>query len=326
VILGAGAIGCFVGAHWAKAGQAITLIGREKTFDGFRDAGLRLTGGLSVDVSTRALTLTADPASLQEADLIVVSTKSTAIDAVIDDLKTFAKIDTPVISLLNGLDPVRRLRAAFPNRNVLSGMVPFNVVWRAPEHLHRSSAGVLAIERSDVTADLQRSVERSGAPVALHDDIEAVQHGKLLLNLVNPINALSGISLHAMLSKSGYRKIYSAVLGEALGVYRDAGVSFQKVGPIHPALAVRLLRLPDWFFNATLLRLQKIDRNSMTSMAWDLAAGRQTEIEMLNGEILRLARMSGGEAPLNGALVDLVRSATAPMALSYDQLGRRIGL
>ncbi|MEM7491374.1 MAG: ketopantoate reductase C-terminal domain-containing protein, partial [Pseudomonadota bacterium] len=137
-------------------------------------------------------------------------------------------------------------------------------------------------------------------------DMEALQYGKLLLNLVNPINALSGLPLRAMLSDRAWRRIYAAALTEALAAYDTAGIAFAKAGPVPPRWAPALLGLPDAVFVPTLLRLQRIDATTMTSMATDLAQRRPTEIDALNGEIVRLAPDA---APINGGLVRLIREA-----------------
>ncbi|MEM7490732.1 MAG: 2-dehydropantoate 2-reductase N-terminal domain-containing protein, partial [Pseudomonadota bacterium] len=201
-LLGAGAIGIAVGAPWGA-----TLIGRDRLLRPLACDGLRLTGG-GADRTIRPADIhVAGPETLARADLIAVATKSTALPSVVDTLAAHARPETPVLSLMNGLAPVRDLAAALPNP-VLRGMVPFNVVWRGPTHLHRSSAGSVAVEAHPATAGLS-DVER-------RDDMEALQYGKLLLNLVNPINALSGLPLRAMLSDRAWRRIYAAALTEAL--------------------------------------------------------------------------------------------------------------
>jgi len=304
----------------------VTLIGREKTFQGFRDTVLELSGVSSARLKPGVMDLATEPGALAQAELIVLATKSTGLEQVIHDLAGFAPKPVPVISLLNGVAPVRQLREALPGRQIIPGMVPFNVVWKSPAHLHRSSAGELVMERCGATEALARAVQGTEAAITLYDDLVPVQYGKLLLNLVNPINALSGMTLYKMLSQRDFRRIYSAVLSEALDVYDAAGINWQKVGPISPKQGAWLLGLPDWLFNHSLLKVQKIDRATMTSMAVDLASGRETEIDMLNGEIKRLAALAGVGAPLNSRLVELIKGADAPVACSADALAAELGL
>ena len=64
---------------------------------------------------------------------------------------------------------------------------------------------------------------------------------------------------------------------------------------------------PDWLFNNVFLKAWKIDAKARSSMADDLAAGRKTEVDYLNGELVRLAERLGAKAPVNRAIVELVR-------------------
>lgn len=325
-IVGAGAIGCFVGAHWARDDTQITLIGRDKILRPIQQHGLSQAGEPLISVPAGVLKTSSDCRSLGGADVIVLCTKATALDALMADLSSHAADDTPIVSLLNGVEPVRRLRARFPNRRIIAGMVPFNVVWQDQTTLHRTGAGRIALEQCVETTALAGLAQDSGAPIQIYDDIEPIQYGKLLLNLVNPINALSGLTLYKMLSQRTFRDIYRAVLQEALTVYAASGVNWQKASPFTPAQTVRLLRLPDWIFQLILLRIQKIDPKALTSMASDVAHGRKTEIDYLNGEIVRLAQASGVNAPLNAALVDIVSALRGPVALSATELGKEMGL
>ena len=315
VFLGAGAIGCFLGAHWAAAVQAaggrIGLIGRDATWAQIGAGPLRLTGGTAADTDLSLLDLHDSPEALSEADLIVLTLKSIGLERAIEEIRAYAAEGTPILCLLNGVSAVEQLGAALPAHPVIAGMVPFNVVWASGNHLHRSSAGQLKLERTPVSTALAEIIAPTGAPAELQDALKPIQYGKLLLNLINPINALSGLPLHAMLCQSGYRRIYAATLREALRVYDEAGVTWQTVGPLSPRLVQWLLRLPDALFNRTLLRLQKLDPASMTSMAVDLAAGRPTEIDAITGEILRLAASADCPAPINTALFNLIKAHEA---------------
>ncbi|MEM7643740.1 MAG: 2-dehydropantoate 2-reductase N-terminal domain-containing protein, partial [Pseudomonadota bacterium] len=221
-LLGAGAIGLAVGVPWGA-----TLIGRDRVLTPIAAGGLRLTDARTDRTFGPDAIRTAGPEALASADLIAVATKSTALPSVIQTITAHARPHTPILSLLNGLSPVRDLAAALPNP-ILRGMIPFNAVWHGPAHLHLSSTGSVAVEDHEATATLPQ-VERRA-------DMEALQHGKLLLNLINPINALSGLFLHAMLSDGSWRRLYAATLTEALQVYDMAGLAFTKAGPIPPRL------------------------------------------------------------------------------------------
>lgn len=332
-ILGAGAIGCYVGASWAKALShakiKLTLIGRPNTLNFGGADILTISGDKPYSLACDLFERSEDPSALKDADVILVATKATALERAIEDIQTHISPNAIIISLLNGLEPVRHLRSAFPDHTVLAGMVPFNVVWQSANHLHKSSAGTLSLESAPTTKTIESLVASSPTPLALYDDLQPIQYGKLLLNLINPINALSGIPLHDMLSQKGFRQIYATTLSEALTIYDQCGIVWEKVGPISPRLAIRLLPSPDAFFNNTLLKLQKIDKTSMTSMGADVYAGKPTEITVINDEIVRLAKAQGLTAPINTKLTALIRDVEKTGLLkpfSATQLKETLGL
>jgi 2-dehydropantoate 2-reductase len=329
VVLGAGAIGCYFGAMIARRVQDakghVSLIGRETTLAPLRQNPLVLDVETQTDVLQGSITFTSDPKALGDADLIVLALKAHGLETAIAQIETHAQADTPVLSLLNGLAPVRTLRARLGARLVIAGMVPFNVVWTSPTSPHRSGPGLVSMERHALTTWLQEI----GAEVHITDDLSPIQHGKLLLNLVNPINALSGIPLYDMLSDRGYRRVFAAAISEAITVYDAAGITWEQVGPTNPRLALHMLRAPNWLFRNLVLKKQNLDRNSMTSMASDLALGKPTEIDTINAEITRLGTEHGLETPVNTRLVSLIKSAeaaTTPPNMSSQDLIQSAGL
>lgn len=310
VIFGAGAIGCYVGSVWAHAGLQITLLGRE-SHKKLVKTGLACSCGISFaakDFETNPL-IASDATTLQTADLIVITVKSTAMPDVIQNLREYADPTTPILCLLNGIKPVRDLRAAFPDRQIAAGMVPYNVVWHDTKTLHRSSVGDVIVETTPFTEHLAQQLSNAQEPLQLSTNISAVQHGKLLLNLNNPVNALSGETLYAQLRQRPFRKAYAAILNEALTIYNAAGIDHAQSGPLPAAKVVKMLRTPNWFFNTLVLPRQKLDPTAQTSMAQDLAAGKPTEIDTINGEITHIAAEHGLKAPINERIVDLVKHA-----------------
>lgn len=305
VMLGAGAIGCYVGAVWAKAGLPVTLLGRPNLLQ-LGQTGLSASNGI-----TLTPTVTTDAAILGTAGLIVLTVKSTALPQAIADITEHAQADTPILCLLNGLKPVRNLRAAFPNRDVAAGMVPYNVVWSDSKTLNRSSIGDVVIERTPTTETLATRLAKAIEPIQLSDDISAVQHGKLLLNLNNPVNALSGKSLYAQLRERSYRRAYAAILHEAITVIETATLPHAQSGPLPATKIVKMLRMPNWFFNTLVLPRQKLDPTAQTSLAQDLSAGKPSEIDTINGEICHIAATIGQTAPINAKIIDLIKAAEA---------------
>ncbi|MES1161710.1 MAG: ketopantoate reductase C-terminal domain-containing protein, partial [Rhizobacter sp.] len=173
-------------------------------------------------------------------------------------------------------------------------------------HYHRGTAGELAAQDDAVLRTQLADFRRAGLALQLHADLAAVQWGKLLLNLNNPVNALSGLPLRAQLMDRGYRLCLAALQTEALGVLRAAGIQPAQVGALPPQRIPPLLRLPTPLFRLIAARMLRIDPKARSSMADDLAQGRTTEIDALCGEVVRLAATRGLRAPLNARMVALV--------------------
>lgn len=310
-IIGAGAIGSYIYGQWSNEGLNTQLLGRPNHIEALMGKGLSLTGEGALHIEADSINGETNPACLSHSRAIILAVKSAAVLAAINEIKQFAIPGTPIISLLNGLSPVRTLRENLPEFPIIAGMVPFNCVWKNQFTLHRSSAGHLALENAPLSQEIAAVVAGSSVPIEIHNDLQQVQYGKLLLNLINPINALSGLPIRAQLSQRAFRSIYANVLREALDVYKAAGIGFVKSGPIAPAVAVKLLGLPNLIFNNTILKIQGVDATTRTSMAFDYEKERPTEIDALNGEIVQLAQQAGVPCPWNKAIVDIMRQEEA---------------
>jgi 2-dehydropantoate 2-reductase len=161
-------------------------------------------------------------------------------------------------------------------------------------------------------------------PLALHADLQPLQWGKLLLNLNNPVNALSGLPLRAQLLDAGYRRVLAALQAEALTALRAAGIRPARVGAVAPALLPLLLRLPTPLFRRVAARMLRIDDQARSSMADDLARGRATEVDALCGEVVRLAARYGQPAPLNQRLCRWLTEAPETGGVSAARLHARL--
>ncbi len=301
-ILGAGAIGCALAASWAGRGAHVRLFARPERAEALAGGVTLALQGVTEDVSAEAMGLTSDPAAL-DADLVVVTTKATAIESV---AHTLGGRDCRVLSLVNGPTSARALGDRL-RRVVYQGMVPWNATWRAPTLLQISGAGDIVVERAAALDALLAVASISHIPAEDTDKIEDVLWGKLLLNLVNPVNALSGLPLDQMLADRIWRKQYRAAYAEALGVLRAANITPARVTKLPPRVIPCVLNTPDWLFRSVFLPMQNLRPGAQTSMAQDFAAGRATEIDWLNGAVVALAKNCGKQAPINADLVAQIK-------------------
>jgi len=308
-IFGAGAIGCWVGGRLAAGGAQVTLIGRSRVMDELR-GGLRVTqlDGPDADVAVAATT---DAGAAAAAELVIVTVKSAQTAAAGAELARVLAAGATVVSLQNGVRNADTLRGALPAQRVLAAMVPFNVVRRAPGAYHRASQGKLMIDDEPASAPLIEVCRAARLAIEPRRDMPAVQWGKLVMNLNNAINALSGLPLAAELSQRAFRRCLAAAQREALGSLAAANIAIARLTAIPPRLLPRLLTLPDAIFSRLARRVIAIDPHARSSMWSDLEARRPTEIDYLQGEIVALADRVGRAAPVNRALVALVRAAEA---------------
>ena len=311
VIAGAGAIGCFVGGLLAAAGQPVTLWGRPRVLAPIAAGGLRLSdfSGLDVVVPRDAARLEEEAATaLAGAGMVLVCVKSGATAAIAAEIAAHAPPGAPVISLQNGIGNDDILRACLPGRDVRAGMVPFNVVPEGPAHWHRATSGDIVI--GDGPGDLAARLSVPGLVVRAAPDMAAVQWGKLLLNLNNALNALSGMTLRAQLLDRGWRRLMADQMAEALAVLKGAGIALRPPTPVPAAVLPHILRLPTPVFTRLAAQMLTVDPAARTSMAYDVQAGRGTEIDQLQGLIVSLAAERGLRAPICTAVAAQVRQVT----------------
>jgi 2-dehydropantoate 2-reductase len=317
-VYGAGLIGVYVGGLLADAGADVTLIGRPRVLDAL-GGGLRLTDldGRDVSVAPEHLARATDPAALAGADLVLVTVKSMATSEAGADIAAHAPEGATILSLQNGVDNAERLAAVLPGRTVIAGMVPFNVAQRSPAHYHRGTGGGLAAAENAALRPYLPLFESAGMPLALSANMQGVMWGKLLVNLNNAINALSGVPLAKQLVQRDYRRAWALCMDEGMRLVRRAGIELVDPLPLPLRFMPLLMRLPNPLYRRVVARTgrggkgARVDPHARSSMADDLSLGRATEVDHINGAVVRLAERLGRSAPVNARVIQLVRAAEA---------------
>ena len=329
LVMGAGTIGCFVGGSLAAAGVPVTFVGRPRVLQGLAEHGLALSdleGGMH-RLPAASLRLSEQvPVGAMPA-LVLLCVKSGATAAAAAELAFVLPAGTLVLSLQNGISNCAAASRVGPTLQVLPGMVPYNVAEIGPGAFHRGTAGRLAAQDDAALRPWLPVFARAGVPLDLFPDLLPVQWGKLLLNLNNPVNALSGLPLRDELLQRGYRRCFAALIDEALGVLGSAGIAPAQVAAVPAQRLSAVLRLPDWLFRLVAARMLRIDAKARSSMADDLALGRRTEIDALSGEVVRLAQDQDLEAPRNARMFALLEEWPAqPRRWTARQLQDALGL
>ncbi len=314
-----------MGGCLQASGVRVHLVGRPRVLDLLRLHGETLTdlSGTTRHVAAFELRLHDEPPADLAPALVLLCVKSGATAASAEQLAQRLRAGTLVLSLQNGVSNAGIARQHAPLLHVLPGMVPFNVAELPQGRFHRGTEGELAAQDDPALRPWVPHFQAAGLPLRLHADLRALQWGKLLLNLNNPVNALSGLPLRAQLLNRDLRHCSAALIEETLAVLKAAGVEPQRITPVAPRLLPRLLRLPTPVFRLLASRMLRIDAQARSSMADDLRLGRTTEIDALCGEVCRLALGLGHTAPLNARMVELIGTHTGGARLMDGATLRR---
>jgi 2-dehydropantoate 2-reductase len=329
-VLGAGAIGGYIGIRLSAVGVAVVLVGRRELVERrerlcavtLEGAEVRPSGGLEV---------ADDPAALAGVDVVLVTVKSRDTDGAAALVQRHAPAGATVVSFQNGLRNADVLRRTLGPR-VVAGMVTFNVVreddgarfrqgTRGPlvagvdETSARQGRPTAADEPAGRHAARMRALcegfDAAGVPMRLHPAIDDVLAGKLLLNLNNGVCAATGLSIVESLRSRDSRWCLSRCMLEGLFVLRAEGYRPRSVIGLPPAIIARALNLPD----AILLRLAKklvsADPEARSSTLQDLDAGKLTEVDELNGAIVALAQAQRRIVPANATIAEIVHNFEA---------------
>ena len=155
IVFGAGSIGTYIGGALLSSGADVLLLGRARMRERIARDGLELSDlqGRKGQLAGADVPYVEDPASLADADLILVTVKSADTATAAQAIRQHAKSNALVLSLQNGIGNVDCLRAALPTWTVLAGMVPFNVVQMPGGRLHRGTEGELMVEASSALGE-----------------------------------------------------------------------------------------------------------------------------------------------------------------------------
>jgi 2-dehydropantoate 2-reductase len=315
-VAGAGSIGCYVGGCLALAGRPVTLLLRQPLAEAIAPDGLRVTDldGADRVLPASALTIASDPAAaFAGARIILVTVKSGSTAAMAELIAAHADAAAVVVSLQNGIGNVDLLRDRLGTRHaIVPGMVAFNVVQDSagiPPRFHRATSGSVLI--GTTVAGLSNALNVPGIKVRTHAEMPAVLWGKLLLNLNNALNALSGLPLAQQLADRRWRRLLAQQIDEALAVLGAAKIIPARIESVPPQLIPTILGLPDALFRLVARRMLAIDPKARSSMWEDLERGRATEIDYLQGAIIALAERTKTAVPLTRQVTALVKAAEA---------------
>jgi 2-dehydropantoate 2-reductase len=327
-VYGAGSIGCFIGGLLLRAGRHVTFLARPRIAAELAEHGLFVSDleGFEARIAAGALDVQTNADFLREAGLVLLTVKSRDTEAAAEEIAALTGPDVPVVSLQNGVANPVILRQRLGHGRVLGGMALFNVVDKGKGMFRRTTSGGIVIESG--RPDILHLLSVPGLQAADTANIEGVQWGKLLLNLNNGLNALSGLPLRTQLQDQVWRRLLADQIAEALHVLEAAGIKPASPVKLPLRFLPALLRLPDALFRLAAQPMLKIDPEARSSAWEDLTRRRPAEISQFQGAIVELAQKHGLKAPLSEAVLDLVKEAEAagngPPGLRPRDILRRV--
>lgn len=292
-VLGAGAVGCYFGGLLARAGAPVTLIGRPHHVealarDGLWFEGLHFQGRIPVGAS-------ASPEGARDAAVVLLAVKSFDTEEAARSLTPHLAPGAVVLSLQNGVDNVERIRAA-AGIDALAAVVYVAAAMTGPGRLRHSGRGDLIVGalkggRREEAERVAALFARAGVPCPVSDNVEGELWAKMAMNCAfNAVSALGRAKYGRIVGDAGAREVLRRAVEETTAVARASGVW-----------------LPDADLVAAAFRLGEAMSGATSSTAQDLARGRRTEIDALNGYVARRGAQLGVATPVNQALHALVK-------------------
>ena len=285
--MGAGAVGCYYGGMLARAGNAVTLIARAQHVQAVQRAGLRLeTKSFDAFVAMQA---SPDASAVQGAKLVLFCVKSSDTESAGAAMAPFLEPDAVVLSLQNGVDNAERLQALL-RQPVVPAVVYVATEMAGPGHVKHHGRGELVIGPTPTSAELIAEFANAQVPVQVSDNIAGALWAKLIVNCAyNAVSAIAQQPYGRMVQGVGVKGVMQDAVRECIAVATAMGVT-----------------LPDAMWDSV-ERLSATMPTQYSSTAQDLARGKPSEIDHLNGYIVIHGDRHGVATPVNRALHALVK-------------------
>ncbi len=286
-VMGAGAVGCYYGGMLARAGHAVTLIGRRQHVDAVRRDGLFMdTQSFRAHVPMAAST---EVEAVRGAKLVLFCVKSMDTESAAAQIAPHLQPDALVLGLQNGVDNAERLKAVLPHE-VCPAVVYVATEMAGPGHVKHHGRGELVIGPTAASEGLVTLLAGAGVPVQISDNVVGALWAKLIVNCAyNALSAVSQLPYGRLVAVDGVDAVMRDVVEECIAVARGEGVTVP--GDMWEAVE----------------RIAGTMPTQLSSTAQDLARGKRSEIDHLNGYVVRRGEALGIAVPANRVLHALVK-------------------
>jgi len=306
VVLGAGAMGCLYGGLLAEGENEVWLLDVWKEHvDTINQRGLIIEGIKGKRV-IKGINATTNPEEAGVADLLIVFVKSTVTEVAVKGAKSIIGENTTVMTLQNGLGNVEKIESVVGKGKVIAGVTSHGSTLLGPGHIRHAGEGDTYLGEADgnATDRLSKIVDvfnAAGIKCNVADNILSLIWSKLIVNVgINALTSITGLRNGQLLDYPSTEELLELAVAEALDVAEVKGIKLQYQDSVSHVKEVC-----------------RLTAENKSSMFQDVLNKRKTEIEMINGAIVREGEKEGIDTPVNKVLTNLVTALQA----SYDLRG-----
>ncbi|MDD8058986.1 MULTISPECIES: 2-dehydropantoate 2-reductase [Shewanella] len=307
-IFGAGSTGCYLAGQLCLSGLNVSLICRpaiKQTL--IENNGITLSDyqGFLQTVMPQALITDIEqaPTAYDTFDVVFVTLKCHQVSSIANTLIAITHSNSSIIFMQNGLGSFDTITDTLSHCHLLQGITPFNVLQQPHGRFHKGTEGVFTLQKNEHTKVIQIAMLAQDFGCNLYQNMAPAIYGKLLLNLNNALNAITGLPIKQQLSQRDCRRQLAAAMTEWLNVCQAANIELHQYTKVKPKWLPVILSLPNMLFNLLAKQMLDIDPQARSSMWEDIQAKRKTEIEYINGAVVRLGEKYGIKTPVNSAIV-----------------------
>ena len=297
VIIGPGAMGCLYAFLLTRAGYETWLLDNsEDRAKRIRAQGLKIEG-VSGAYQLPFPRISASPDVIGKADLLILFVKAYNTATALESARELVTANTIILTLQNGIGNVESIRDAYPQNPIVAGTTAQGATLLGSGHIRHAGMGETIIGGIDANslfhAKLIKDLFMSAyIPTEMAEDVKGVLWGKLLINCaINPLTSIMRVPNGQLPKISDLCEVMSRVVEEAEAVARSAGITLPYSDPA-----------------AKVMEVCAATAGNRSSMLQDIEAGKKTEINYLNGALVRYGKEAGVAAPVNSFLTHLVQA------------------
>jgi len=299
MVVGAGSVGGYFGAHLARKHSNVSFLLRPKTQAAVAANGLTIRSAIGESFTVHPQS-SSNPQDLPQPDLIILGVKAYDLDEVMDQIGSILKSKTTILTLQNGVTIEDTLKMRFGRERVVGGVAFIYSKIVAPGIIDHYKKGTVTIGElmgleTPRVLQIQKLFKEAGIPCFLTEDIRKAKWEKMCWNCVfNPLTVVLNDRVAKALDAPELQPVMATIVREVASV----------------AMAAHRVPLDEDMPEKVVKWSQEL-RDIHTSMYDDWKAGRPTEIDELNGYIVKRGQEFGVPTPMNEMLTALIKGLTA---------------